>query len=401
MHLPNTSKNRRRRGSVARRSWFWAAGMTVSVSLALLLLRERGGAPAPTRAPLATPRADDAVEPRLTSRLPVQGLEQQSLPPIAAIPAKAGAAALVPAASASKVPVQGSPMPSEQPEQGAPSASARSAEAGPPLAAIARKKPRHVPRAALSDRLKPGLCGGSREAASVREHLTSSFRLATFGQDGCFYLDPRLPPDSELPVLDALGRAESEIGTRLGLRPARPIVFVYADQQLMKASACINEDVVAFYDGALHVVVNARELLASVLHEYAHHALFSAGLMAPAWAQEGIAMNIARERWWADGRFLRALVDAPFAMDEMDHAIAYKLKPEQAVAFYVQSAAMVECLMHERRWSLRQLFEALRGDASTDPASIDALTYDLPELEQRAFLRDCIGRGGFVSSQGN
>jgi len=63
-------------------------------------------------------------------------------------------------------------------------------------------------------------------------------------------------------------------------------------------------------------------------------------------------------------------------------------KPEQAVAFYVQSAALVECLMRERHWALSELFATLAAGSSTDP-----LTYDIPELDSRSFLSDCIGQG--------
>ncbi len=81
----------------------------------------------------------------------------------------------------------------------------------------------------------------------------------------------------------------------------------------MKASACINEDVVAFYDGALHVVAGRPDLLASILHEYTHHALFSAGRDGTHLGTEGIAMNIARERWWRDA-LLASAPDEPFHM---------------------------------------------------------------------------------------
>jgi len=256
-------------------------------------------------------------------------------------------------------------------------------------------KPRVVLRSAVAAWSKPGLCTSVGEATATRETLASSFRLLDLGERGSLYVDPRLPTDAELPVLESLAQAETEVRTRLGLQPPRPRTFIYSDQQLMKASACINEDVVAFYDGALHIIAGRSDALASVLHEYAHHALFSAGVMAPTWAHEGIAMSIAKERWWREGRFLRALSDNPFAMDDMDRAIAYKLKPEQAVAFYVQSAALVECVMLARHWSLRELFTALSGGTSTD-----SVTYDLPELERPSFLGACIGQGLATLSPG-
>jgi hypothetical protein len=198
-------------------------------------------------------------------------------------------------------------------------------------------------------------------------------------------VDPRLPSDAEAPILIYLQRAERETQQQLGLLPPRPSLFIYADQQLMKAAACINEDVAAFYDGALHVALNRPDVLQSVLHEYTHHALFSSGFVTPAWAQEGIAMSIAKERWWQTPQYLQALVATPFTLAQMDRSIAYKLPADQAVAFYVQSAALVECLMRRRKWGLRELVDALR--AGTSP---DALTYDLPELEESTFFATCL-----------
>jgi hypothetical protein len=105
-----------------------------------------------------------------------------------------------------------------------------------------------------------------------------------------------LPLDAVNPILDYLTEAEREVGSRLKLRVARPETFVYFDKQLLTAAACISPEVAAYYDGALHVAASDDDLRASVLHEYTHHALMSSGLLGPAWAQEGIAMNIARER---------------------------------------------------------------------------------------------------------
>ncbi|HEX7453127.1 MAG TPA: hypothetical protein VF294_12610, partial [Polyangiaceae bacterium] len=266
-----------------------------------------------------------------------------------------------------------------------PSATAEAVREALPLAI--QSQPRSLPLVALAAWSKPGLCSSSPEAAAARDTITRSFRVWDGAERGKFYLDPRLPADAELPILGYLDQADNEISTRLGLRPARPIVFVYFDQQLMKAAACINEDAVAFYDGALHIVATRSDVLQSVLHEYTHHALFSSGMVGPAWAQEGIAMNIAHETWWRDPKLLQALLSNGFDQEDMDRSIPYKLPPQQAVAFYVQSAALVECVLRKRRWGLKELFAALRAGADVSGGT---LTYDLPELAQSSFLRECL-----------
>jgi hypothetical protein len=161
-------------------------------------------------------------------------------------------------------------------------------------------------------------------------------------------------------------------------------VYVYFDQQLMKAAACINDDVVAFYDGALHIVLGRADLQQSVTHEYAHHALFSSGLVGPAWAQEGIAMNLAGETWWRERPRLQALLQAPFTAQQMDELIPYKLRVDQAVSFYVQAALTVQCVLQRRGWSLQQLADTLRAGNGAN-----AVSYALPELTESAFLSSC------------
>jgi hypothetical protein len=250
-----------------------------------------------------------------------------------------------------------------------------------------RSAPRNLTLSALAAWSKPGLCTASPEAAGVRETVIATFRLSDSSEPGKLYFDPRLPDAAEAAILNDLAQAESELVKRLNLRPPRPVVFVYLDQQLMKAAACINEDAVAFYDGALHIVAGRADVLQSVLHEYTHHALFSSGVIGPAWAQEGIAMSVAHETWWREPRWLQALLAAPFAQDDMDRMIPYKLAPEQAVAFYVQSAALVECVLRRRSWQLPQLVDALRAGTNLATGS---LSYDLPELAEPSFLRDCL-----------
>jgi hypothetical protein len=96
-------------------------------------------------------------------------------------------------------------------------------------------------------------------------------------------------------------------------------------------------------------------------------------------------MSIAEERWWRDPRYLQALIANPFSLEQMDRTIPYKLPSEQAVAFYVQSAALVECLRQAHQWTPADLLAALRPGTSTD-----ALTYDLPELDHPNFLPRCL-----------
>ncbi len=190
-------------------------------------------------------------------------------------------------------------------------------------------------------------------------------------------------------MLPLLARARTVVELRLGLLPQPPPTFVYSDRQLMKAAACINEDVVAFYDGALHLVANRSDLQQSVTHEFTHHALFSSGLGGPAWAQEGIAMLVAQETWWQAPARLQALTLLAFSPEQMDGLIPYKLSPDQAVTFYVQSALTVQCLIARRGWSLQQLFEALRRGSG-----FDSINYDLPELQESSFVSSCLATQG-------
>ncbi len=249
--------------------------------------------------------------------------------------------------------------------------------------------PRQVSRAALADWSKPGLCSTAQGAAATRDKLTASFRHIDSQTLGQLHLDPRLAEGSETTLLSLLEQAQLVVAQRLELRPEPPTTFVYLDQQLMKAAACINEDVVAFYDGALHVVADRSDLQQSVTHELTHHALFSSGLSSPAWAQEGIAMLVARETWWRAPARLQALARSPFSIEQMEALIPYKLPAEQAVGFYVQAALTVQCVLARREWSLRELAETLRG--SSDP---DSVSYDLPELQSTSFVSDCVAAIG-------
>lgn len=293
----------------------------------------------------------------------------------------------IPASPALAVGAISSAIDAPLPSPAAPSIPMASTPANTPRAAVGT--PRRVSLAPLAAWSNPGLCSTHAEAEAAREKLTTSFRRFDSEGHGQLHIDPRLPPDAASSLVPLLKRAQDEVAQRLGLQPVPPPTFVYFDQPLMKAAACINEDVVAFYDGALHLVADRSDLQQSATHELTHHALFTSGMVGPAWAQEGIAMLVAQETWWRAPARLRTLLAEPFSAEQMESLIPYKLSSDQAVGFYVQAAWTVECLLARRRWSLAQLAETLR--ASSGP---NAVSYDLPELDEATFLSSCTARQG-------
>jgi hypothetical protein len=98
----------------------------------------------------------------------------------------------------------------------------------------------------------------------------------------------------------------------------------------------------------------------SVLHEYAHHALISSGLVGPAWAQEGIAMTVANETWWRQREWLERVAEEPFSIETMEQAVPYTLSSQDASLFYVQAAAMVACALQDEEGGLSGLARSLR-----------------------------------------
>jgi hypothetical protein len=233
---------------------------------------------------------------------------------------------------------------------------------------------------------QPGLCekkGGA--SAAARRTMMARFRRVSWEPDAILFLDPRLPWSTSYTLLDPLEAAEQEIAAQLGLHPTRPNVFAYRDTQLLLAGACTNDNVVAYYDGALHVVATHADLQQSVVHEYTHHALMTAGgLVAPAWAQEGIAMNVARETWWQSPEWLERIAARPYSLDIMERSVPYTMTSEEALAFYVQSAAMVWCATLDDPDGLRGLVRKLsRGNAG------GTLEYELPPLAEPSALRAC------------
>jgi hypothetical protein len=276
--------------------------------------------------------------------------------------------------------------PSAAREMPAPASNDEDTERGLEDDIVESKRPsfRRVEIATLRAWQQPGLCASGDEASQVHASLMQRFR--TVDADGVrLYVDPRLPQGAHLPVLDYLDAAHVEVRAELGLSSPSPEVFVYQDTQLLLAAACTNDDVVAYYDGALHVAVNRDDLRQSVIHEYAHHALMSNGIIGPAWAQEGIAMHVAGETWWRSRTWLERVIDRPFSIDSMESAVPYTLSSEQATLFYAQSAAMVACATREPSDGPAELVRNLRSSHSASEIS-----YDLPVPRQPSALRACV-----------
>ncbi len=247
--------------------------------------------------------------------------------------------------------------------------------------------PRPLELAPLRRWSQAGLCADPIEAAAARDGLRARFHDVSWGDTARLFIDPRLPPGAHVLLVSYLEQAELIIKSDLGLEPERPEVFAYFDSQLLLAAACTNDDVVAYYDGALHVVLSHADVRDSVLHEYTHHALISAGLLGPTWAQEGIAMHVARERWWLDKSWLARVAARPLSLGAMEQAIPYTLSSEQAVLFYVQSASMVACAIKDDDSGVRGLF--LELSAPPNPSGPE-LSYELPEALEPAAWRRCI-----------
>jgi hypothetical protein len=226
------------------------------------------------------------------------------------------------------------------------------------------------------------MCERTGAASAARRTMLARFNRVPW-DDAIVFVDPRMPISMGRELFKPLETAEREIGTQLALYPSRPDVFAYRDTQLLLAGGCTNPNVVAYYDGDLHVVPTQADVQQSVTHEYTHHALMSSGLIAPAWAQEGLAMNVARENWWQTRWWLDRVAAQPLSLDVMERSVPYTLPAEKALAFYVQAAAMVWCATRDDPEGLRGLVHKL----SQNTGSI--LEYELPAIAEPSMLRSC------------
>jgi hypothetical protein len=278
------------------------------------------------------------------------------------------------------------PPPRHEPPRGAPG------ELGAPVSETAEHggaedeppTQRQVQVLTLSRWQNPGLCTTNTQAARARELMMRRFRVISWDDDARLFFDPRLMLSTRSPLIKQLEAAENEVMTQLAITPRRPDVFAYRDTKLLLAASCANADVVAYYDGALHVVPSQDDVAQSVVHEYTHHALTSAGVVGPAWAHEGIAMLVARETWWQRSEWLERVAERPFALEDMESTVPYTLTSEQATLFYVQAAAMVACAIHEQPGGLESMVRELAAGSRGVQVS-----YELPSLADPRYFRAC------------
>jgi hypothetical protein len=382
-------------GGAPTRRWLWLACLALAGAGGYWLGAEpavRPTGPAPAPAPSAV-RAEQGPKVRDRRAAP-QPPRDESATPAPTLRAK-------PAPEERAEPSAEAAAPIDAPETDEPTASAdphspgtaavepESVPAPPEVAAERAARPKPRPRrldlTVLRRWRQPGLCARPERSSEAQQVLMSHFRAAELAAGARVFLDPRLPAGAEQPVLGYLEEAQRILQAELQLAPGVPDVFLYQDVQLLLASACTNADVVAYYDGALHIVVTRDDVRESVLHEFTHHALMTAGVIGPAWLQEGLAMHVARETWWRRPELLQRLLDRPFGLSTMETMVPYTLENDQAVLFYVQAAAMVECTTREPDSTLSGLLSEL--DVQQAGESLD---YGLPARAELSALRECV-----------
>jgi hypothetical protein len=305
----------------------------------------------------------------LTTPAPPRQLEPPDLPTTSTLPAEQPLLDAPPAAG--PAPAAAEPPPTEQAlDPGA------SDEPSLPVQ-------RHLVQVVVTRWERPGMCPIGAAATARRNALLLEFRRIYWDNGASLFVDPRLSNSIQQRLIAQLEAAEGTVREQLQLMPPRPNVFAYADTRLLLAASCANDGVVAYYDGAIHLVPSRADVAESAVHEYTHHALISSGLVGPAWAQEGIAMTVADQTWWRQREWLERVAEKPFSIESMEHAVPYALKSEQASLFYVQAAAMVACALQDEQGGLSGLVRSLRQSRG------GVLDYTLSGLADPRSFRAC------------
>jgi hypothetical protein len=205
----------------------------------------------------------------------------------------------------------------------------------------------------------PGLCeNGARAASQARRKAALLRTFRTEDSDGLAIAhDETVPGDALATIRLAIGRTAQVASDLLGWTPTGlpPAIYVYRSAEELRAVACVNAGSIAYYDGSLHLSGDPRYTTATLTreaaHEYVHHILVTMGISRPTWLHEGLAMQIAEERWWRrPGMNLQAWLEQqrlPF--ESLVDGLAHAFSDDQlATAAYYQSYMMVGFVRQRR-----------------------------------------------------
>jgi hypothetical protein len=208
------------------------------------------------------------------------------------------------------------------------------------------------------DWTSPGLCEDNGEAVRTSQRRAALLRgFRTNELKGVLLAHDEGVPDETLEAIRfALGRTRQFADYLLGWSPKEfpPPIYVYRDAAQLRSVACIN-GTISYYDGSIHLTGDPRytagTLTEETAHEYVHHVLTTMGVRRPIWLHEGLAMQIAGERWWRKPELgLVAWLERehlPFdsLVDTIPHAVSDE---RRATAAYYQSYMMVGFIRQRR-----------------------------------------------------
>ncbi len=185
-----------------------------------------------------------------------------------------------------------------------------------------------------------GLCEEAAPALKARATVRDKFRHEVT-KSGEYFIDPKLEISAERlePMVEQARRLVKQF---FQLEPPAVALYVYRDGKLLQATSCVPDHVIAYYDGAIHIVWQDVEAVVaeSVAHEFVHHALFSEKIFTPMWLHEGAAILLAGEEWWRSPERIDTLDRAPLPLGWMVPAFPYKSSEELALRVYTQAASM-------------------------------------------------------------
>jgi hypothetical protein len=206
----------------------------------------------------------------------------------------------------------------------------------------------------------PGLCEDGANAASLLERRRALWRsfATTQVHEVRIWSDRAVPAPLMTEVAFAIDRTRQYASYLFGWSPREafpPPIYLYRDVEQMRSIACVNGSRIAYYDGSVHIAGDSRFTEATIRqaasHEYVHHILVTIGVERPFWLHEGLAMQIAEERWWRKpGLGLQEwLARKHFPFDALVDLVPQVDKDESAAnAAYYQSYMMVRFIAQRR-----------------------------------------------------